>query len=359
MANHWRNMLAPAFLAPTLALLSEQRFRRLPRLPAGPADGPWPSLSIIVPARNEAENLRRLLPSLTLLQYEGQLELIVVDDDSTDGTAAVAMGFGARVVRIDDLPAGWLGKPNACHQGALAATGQWLLFTDADTVHQADSLKRAVSFVLTHHLDGLSLFLRQETNSPLDRLALMTAFGGLFAGMKPAPTMLNGQYILVRRQTYLASGGFAAVANQPLEDLALGRRLACQGYRVPILHGDDVGHVRMYPSLGSLWRGLARLSAGSLYWTGPGSLLTVLFITSAAVPLLALPGALFGRVRKGWIIVSWLVVVPGIVPWARRFGSAGWAVLAPVGAVVVQFAAVWGLLSRLFGRRLYWKGRPV
>ena len=145
------------------------------------------------------------------LRYPGQYELIVVDDNSTDDTAAVAAAWGARVVSPRHLPPGWKGKPHACHQGALAAGGEWLLFTDADTIHPPDGAgTRSGLRHARQGLDGLSLFLKQECRNLVDRLALTTAFAGLFAGLPrrtpaqrpvraPAPGRLLGERGLLGR----------------------------------------------------------------------------------------------------------------------------------------------------------------
>ncbi len=120
-------------------------------------------------------------------------------------------------------------------------------------------------------LDGLSLFLDQECRDLAQRLALSTAFAGLFAGLPRGATLLNGQYILLRRDVYEMSGGFSAVRGEMLEDVALGHLLRSRGGRVPMMHGYDVARVRMYRSSGQMWHGLTRLGAGSLRWEGPGA----------------------------------------------------------------------------------------
>jgi chlorobactene glucosyltransferase len=321
--------------------------------------GPLPTLSIIVPARNEEARLKRLLPLLNSIAYPGQWELIVVDDDSSDGTANVARELGARVICLENLPQGWRGKTYACHRGAQTASGDWLLFTDADTLHEAHGPAQVVAYALSRRLDGLSVFLKQITVGVIDRLAIMAAFSGLFAGLRSDSVLLNGQYILLRYDVYKRSGGFATVAGEVLEDLALGHHLSKLGYRVPMLRGENVASVRMYDDNMSLWHGLTRLGAGSLSWLGPGSAITTLFITGAMTPILALVAAIRQGRNRRWAVFTWMAVALGFVPWARRFGSVWLALLAPFGAAMVQIAAVWGLASRLFGRSLVWKGRKV
>jgi len=359
MADSIANWVSMAFLAGPLALYSERCFRNLPELPQLASPFALPALSIIVPARNEAANLKRLLPSLTAISYPGKSELIVVDDNSTDETAYIAGKHGARVIQLNDLPKGWSGKTYACHQGAMAATGDWLLFTDADTIHHPSGPANAVAYANGNGLDGLSIFFRQITSKGLDGLALLVAFAGLFVGLGADDAIINGQYILLRRDVYKNSGGFSSVSGESMEDLALGHHLQTRGYRVPLLRSDTIASVQMYTDTTSLWQGLTRIGAGSLRWLGARSIITALFITGVMTPILAVIKSFQLRRNRKWALTSWAVIALSFVPWARRFGSAWLALLAPLGAFMVQGAAVWGLTRRLFGRGTRWKGRRV
>jgi chlorobactene glucosyltransferase len=355
----WRPNAALTFVSLPLSIWAEHTYQAMPRLHASVGAGPLPALSIIIPARNEAGNLSRLLPSLRRLCYPGPLELIVVDDGSSDGTGQVAAAHGAQVLRIDHLPDGWKGKPHACHQGAQAAMGDWLLFTDADTVHLPDSAARAVDYAVQRQLDGLSLFLKQESKTWIDRLALTAAYAGLFAGTRPQDRLLNGQYVLLLRDVYWESGGFEAVRAEALEDVALGNRLRRQGYRVPILVGEDAATVRMYDNTRQLWNGMNRLGADSLRWGGLRAAWTALFVTALMSPLIALVGVCTGKLDRRWLPATWAAAAVPMIPWASRFGNALWALAIPFGALFVQAAALWGILNRLVGRGIRWKGRRV
>jgi chlorobactene glucosyltransferase len=356
LADNWALM---AFLTAPLAIISESRYRALPRVPDEQVRGPLPSLSIIVPARNEAANLPHLLVSLNAIDYPGPCELIVVDDDSRDETACLAEQAGARVIRLDHLSSGWLGKPHACHHGAAAARGEWLLFTDADTVHAPDGVARAVSLAERRQLDGLSLFIRQLFSNSLERLGLMAAYAGLFFTLEPDQGILNGQFILLRRSVYENSGGYQRVAREPIEDVALGRHLRSQGYMVPLYRSDDIAGVHMYGDKQSLWHGLSRLGSGTLSWLGPGAILTALLITGTMLPILAT----LSMIRRGrnllLALMSWLAIALGFMPWARRFGAPWLAPLAPFGALLVQAAGIWGFLGRFSGRGIRWKDRHI
>ncbi|MCW5853582.1 MAG: hypothetical protein KIT87_26185, partial [Anaerolineae bacterium] len=180
----------------------------------------------------------------------------------------------------------------------------------------------------------------------------------LFAGHDAGHPILNGQYILLRRGVYTASGGFAQVWREPLEDLALGHLLHSLGYYVPILNGETVASVQMYQDIGHLWQGMARLGSGSLRWTN-GLVWTLLLITAVMTPLLVGGAVALKRLSPAWLLATWAAVTLSLLPWARRFGGQGYAPLAPLGALVVQAAGCWGLLSRLFGRGVRWKDRRV
>ena len=355
---------------------AERVYSDLPQLTRQVCTAELPSLSVIVPARNEAHNLRRLLPSLEGQNYRGEMEIIVVDDHSTDGTAGMVecgvrdSGCSVKLVCAGALPPGWLGKPHASQSGASEARGKWLLFTDADTEHEAFSAASAVTFAEAHGLDGLSIFPRQETRGLLDGVVLMVAFAGLFAGLHRSTSMLNGQYVLVRRDVYEASGGFAAVRSEMMDDLAYGNLLAEQGYKVPIMRGEALASVHMYDTWQQMWHGLTRLGSGSLRYNGSMALITAIFVTGVMMPLWTL---FFNRHQLREIPslkFIWLTAFLGFIPWAKRFNrkqesgssilnTALGAMLAPVAAVMIQGSAVWGLVSRLLGRGVSWKNRRV
>lgn len=373
---------AIAYLAPPLGWLAEQRYQQLPAIktalqpvataqtrftqPIDPlpsalfGERAWPFVSIIVPARNEASNLHRLLPSLCRLTYPGYFEVIVVDDNSTDATADVARQHGMQVVTPGPLPAGWLGKPHASHFGASVARGDWLLFTDADTCHAPDSLTRTIQHAEREDLDGLSCHLAQDTIGIVDRLSLMVAYASLFAGLAPDHTSLNGQYVLIRRDVYAQSGGFAEVRQEAMDDLAFGRILHTHGYNVPLACGASIASVAMYADYEEMWRGMGRVAASSLRFAGSGSVITALFVTAIMTPLLVIRMVWLGKLHRAWLPLTWAATIIGIWPWAKRFDvhpSRLW--LAPFGALIVQLSAMWRLLNRIIGRGVRWKDRQV
>lgn len=348
-----------ALLALALGWRSDRNYCRLPKLQKNSRRNRLPSLSIIVPARNEEENLKRLLPSLQRINYPGESEIIVVDDNSQDNTAGIVHHYHAKLVRAGEPAKGCFGKQNACHQGAVVAKGTWLLFTDADTLHAADGPAGAVSYVLDNKLDGLSTFLEQRFFGSMDRLVLTAAFAGLFAAHRTNQATLNGQFILIHRDVYLRCGGFLAVGDQMLDDLAFADLVNKMGFKVPLVRAEHFGKVYMYDDTRELWQGISRLGSDSLRWTGIRSLLTVLYITIMTLPLFVLMDFLKRQTSILWLLISWFSSSLSVMSWSRRFGSGFFALLAPLGAFFVMSASVWGLLSKLFGRKLIWKERRV
>jgi len=211
-------------------------------------------VSVIVPARNEEVCLEACLRSL-IGQAGVAFEIIVVDDASTDRTRQIAASFPqVRVVDARALPAGWSGKTNAMVCGEEHARGQWLLFTDADTVHLPDSLARALHEALDHGAALLSYSPVQEVHSFWEKAAMPVIFGELAGTYRPREVndpasktaAANGQYLLISREAYAAVGGFSAVATSLLEDVALARLVKGSGRRIFFRFGGDAVRTRMY-----------------------------------------------------------------------------------------------------------------
>lgn len=365
-----------------LAWRSYRAYERLPSLdatyPPGPGDGSAPgvsappgegspTLSIIVPARDEAHNLPRLLPSLTAQDYT-PLEIIVVDDGSADDTAGVARRLGARVVAAGPLPPGWAGKPHACLAGANAAVGDWLLFTDADTWHAPDGARRALAYAHAHDLDALSLFLRQECRTRWERLLLPYAYRHFFAGVDARAvnddhrraSLLNGQYLLIRRDAYGRAGGHAAVRASIVEDVAFGHVLKVGGVRLRMARGEAVAAVRMYTGLGAIIAGFAKNSLRFALDDPRRGALVIASTLLAAQPLLA--GVRLARRPRRTealdLAVGLAVEMVALVPWQRRFGTPiADALLQPVAALLFQAIALAGLWSTVRRGGTRWKGR--
>jgi len=213
-----------------------------------------PAVSVIVPARNEEACLGTCLESL-VAQTGVAFEIIVVDDHSTDRSREIALAFPAvRVIEAGPLPDGWTGKNNAVVTGAREARGQWLLFTDADTVHLPGSLARALAEAQENKADLLSYSPEQIAVTFWEMATLPVVFAELARQYPPSKVSdpnspaaaANGQYILVKRKAYDAAGGHAAIAGTILEDVALARAVKASGRKIRFRYAADAVRTRMY-----------------------------------------------------------------------------------------------------------------
>jgi len=212
-----------------------------------------PSVSVIIPARNEEHTLPDLLNSLSG-QLSSENEVIVVDDHSEDRTKAVAEKSAVKVLESLPIPEGWLGKTWACYQGARIASGEILIFLDADTVLEKNGLKKIIETYVAK--DGvLSIQPYHKMRNLYEQLSaffniIMMAGSGAFTvlGRRIKPIGLFGQVVVMRRQYYLDSGGHDQVKGEILEDLAFGSELQKKGVEIHCLGGKSTVSFRMYPN---------------------------------------------------------------------------------------------------------------
>jgi len=227
---------------------------------------PQERVSIVIPARDEETNIARVVKSLA--SQTGVLEILVVDDQSTDRTGEILAGLAPaipllRTLRVESLPEGWLGKTHAMAMGAGAASADWLLFTDADTEHLPGSLAELLQRAEDEHADLLSLSPGQETPTWWEKSVIPLVFVKLaslfrFAEVSDphsAAAAANGQYVLVRRDIYQRSGGHEAVKSAILEDVELARRIKALGGKLIFLPGAPWVRTRMYQRFPEMWEG--------------------------------------------------------------------------------------------------------
>lgn len=243
-------------------------------LPTGnaSANNGAPLVSIIVPARNEEINIERCVKSLLEQDYEN-FEVIAVDDGSTDDTAGILDDLAAThpngkrlwILQLRDLPAGWAGKPHAIHMGTQEASGEWLLFTDADTWHAPNALRSAVTQAIQEQADLFTLQSTQELPTFWDKALMPMAFLGVAMLYPPnavndpaSPVAVaNGQYILIRRTVYDQLGGYDRpdMRYTLLDDRDLAHIVKENGYRLHFVDGRGLVRTHMYRNLGEIWRG--------------------------------------------------------------------------------------------------------
>jgi glycosyltransferase involved in cell wall biosynthesis len=289
-----------------------------------------PTVSIIVPARNEEACLGACLQSLVLQNDDAQtgvaLEIIVVDDHSTDGTRQIALSFpSVLVIEAGPLPAGWTGKNNAVTAGARAARGECLLFTDADTIHLPGSLARSLAEAQRYGAALLSYSPKQIVKSFAEKAVMPVIFAELAAAFRPAQVSdpnspaaaANGQYVLITREAYDAVGGHAAIAGNLLEDVALARAVKRSGRKLFFRYGGDAAQTRMYRSFAQLREGWTKNLA--LLFPSPARLAALRaleFVLITASSAIAVAAALRGH-RQPAVMAAMLAIILYAVFLAR------------------------------------------
>ncbi|MFL5593454.1 MAG: glycosyltransferase [Gemmatimonadaceae bacterium] len=379
--------LLPAFLwslpwiiPPLITYFRLRRSRSLDEYSASAPEKPL-LVTVIVPARNEAHNIARCVKSILTTTYPS-LELVVVDDSSTDGTGdvarnAIASDSRARVVRNATLPDGWFGKQWACTTGAKVAHGEILQFTDADTVHAPDLVARSVNAIRDTHADLFSVGGRQELGGFWEKViqpqvfAMLTMRYGGTESVNESPRVsdkiANGQCIFVKRESYDAIGGHASVRTSVAEDLMLAQKFFAAGKKVVLMLGLDQLSTRMYASLPEIISGWRKnVFAGGLDSVPFGRIgrlflpfLLLLPPLLELLPPLALLLALFGM-ETGNTLMWWAAICSTatlacwIVVYIATRNNPLYALAYPLGALMllyIFFTAV------ILGRRVTWKGR--
>lgn len=231
-----------------------------------------PRLSVIIPARNEQSNIATCLQGLLGQTYPKQaLEIIVVDDGSTDETSAIVRKLmdthsQIRLIEAGSLPEGWKGKSHACWRGAGHAHGEWLCFMDADVTAMPELLLSAVKYAEAEDYDLFTLFPFQEMLGFWERLLMPIAFLSFLFLVDPKrindpqkkDALAVGHFILVKRAAYDATGGHQTIRSELLDDVALAGRFKGEGFRIHLGSGKKLVRTRMYSDLKDLWQGLTR-----------------------------------------------------------------------------------------------------
>ena len=369
----------PWVVAPLAVLLRSRNSRSLDEMPAdAPADAPL--VSVIIPARDEARCIARCVRSVLATTYP-RLEVIVVDDHSTDGTGDLARqaapGDGRlRVIVPPTLPEGWFGKQWACASGARESRGEILCFADADTAHAPDLLARSVHAMRDRDADLFSVAGRQELGGFWERViqpqvfALLSARYGGSEHMERSPRAVdkiaNGQCLFARRDAYESLGGHALVKDKVAEDLGLAQRFFAAGRRVGLAVGLEQLSTRMYTSLGELVRGWGKnVYAGGREAMRGGRLGRALFPVLlpvgplfSLVPLIALVAGLVGATTLPLLL--WAALATGALTlwWAMVYVAIGESPLYALGWPLGAAILLWIMLTAIArGERVMWKGR--
>lgn len=337
----------------------------------------YPRVSILVPARNEAGNIRACVQSLLSQNYL-DFEVLVLDDNSTDRTLAILLELTdsnprLRLLEGLPLPAGWLGKHWACHQLAQAADGNLLLFTDADTRHTPTMLRDSVSALLSERADLLTAFPHEEVRSWGEKLIVPVISFGIFAFLPiplvrylrwPGLSVTIGQFMLFRREAYDAIGGYEAVREHLVDDVMLGRRILARDMEWRLLNGTEHISCRMYRDFWQVVDGFSKnvfaffdyrtlLYLVAWLWVATAFLLpfSALYYQAIEMPLEFYP-----------YNIAAIAVCESLLLWSiayRRFKFPALLVLFyPVSIFLFTLIALRSMIISLTGHAT-WKGRSL
>jgi chlorobactene glucosyltransferase len=351
------------------------RSLKVPRLDSKIAE-PAPLVSVLIPARDEEASIATCLLSLQKQDYPNY-EVLVLNDNSTDNTAAIVSKIATEDERIklfngEQLPEGWAGKPFACHQLAKKAKGSWLLFVDADTIHAPHMLRSVIAQAAEMKVSLLSGFPRQMANNLSQKIAVPVIYFIILSLFpmwwlqrfkKPKPSVAIGQFLLFPREEYWRIGGHEAVKSKILEDIWLGIEISRHGGRHLAIDLSSVVSCDMYKTLGSMWQGLTRciysvaaistialiglMIAGYLFFLAPFYwLLNELFIVDAS---LALRAVVMSQVAI-LLAMRWTVDNHFKAPVISTL-------LHPIGLFFIILTCIYAIVQQAVGASVYWKNR--
>ncbi|MBV9539473.1 MAG: glycosyltransferase [Acidisphaera sp.] len=327
-----------------------------------------PDVDVVVPARDEAAVIGQSIGSLRAQDYRGRLRIVLVDDDSSDGTAETARAVGGRhaltVVRGTERPRGWAGKLWAVHQGLARTSAPLVLLTDADIVHDPAHVSALVAQAERSGADLVSEMVALRCESLAER-ALVPAFVYFFALLYPFAWVNDarrrtaaaaGGTMLLRRQALARVGGVASIRGALIDDVALGT-VVKRGGKVWLGHSGLARSVRPYPGWADVWRMVARsayvqLRCSPLLLAATIVGLSLLFLVP---PLVAVGGDGVAR----WLGVGgWAVMAGSFLPMLRRYRlSPLWAPLLPAIALFYMAATIGSAIDHHRGRGVAWRGR--
>lgn len=372
-----------AWIVLALGMIKGHKRMSLLNRPGFPLPEPAPTVSVLVPVKDEAQQIRPCIESILALDYP-DLRILVIDDRSADGTAHILDELARRhprrleVIHVQDggLPAGWSGKCHALYVGSQRASGDWLLFVDSDVIVAPDALRVAVGLAEWKRYDLVSLLPRVEAHSFWERL--ITPLCGAASGAMyllpmtnynelPSVAFANGQFMLTRRDAYQAIGGHAAVRHTLSEDVAIARMLKRRGFRPRLAIGSDFASTRMYSSLGAILQGWSRnFFSGSL--GRPWRILAAIafVLVSCCSCYAALAWGIYRNINPitwiggwGWITVAlahWIVMTSALAQSYRWSGNPRrYALLFPIGAATLL--VIWLKALRMsLGGKVQWRG---
>jgi chlorobactene glucosyltransferase len=365
--------VASALWAGAAALALHER-RRAERPDDEPPLRDGPRVSVVVPARDEERGIGAAVRSLRALEYR-DLEIVIVDDGSTDGTLAAARdaaGGDPRVTVVEGapLPDGWVGKSWACWQGVQRTTGEWLLFTDADVVHAPDSLGRTLAMATRLGRGGLTLFPTIVCQGVAERVVTPAALVAIGSFVAPGPlarsdrsrvAIAAGGYILVARRLYDAVGGHAGIRTRMVDDVCLAAAVKRFGALIVPVPAGRMARLRMYHGPREVWDGWSKNASFAAVGPPVKGLVSAGVIAAVALgPAAATAAGLRSRDRGlaavGIAGLGAMAALQRLASWAVPT-PARYAATLPLGMLVLAGATARGALERLVGLGPKWRGR--
>jgi len=355
---------------PALLFMANLRVYRRPSLAT--TDGAWPSVSILIPSRNEEQSIRAAVEA-ALASRGIEMEVVVLDDRSEDATAALVQEIAQRDPRVRlllgaELPEGWCGKQYACWQLARQASHDLLLFLDADVRLHADGVARLVTFLGESQADLVSGIPYQETKTLFERL-LVPLIHFILLGFLPLQRMRAsrhpayaagcGQLFLARRSSYEKAGGHAAIRTTLHDGIELPRAFRRAGLKTDLCDATNVATCRMYHSAGQVWHGLVKNAVEGL---GSPRLImpsTLLLLGGQVLPVILLglapwqSATVFGLS----VVATFCSYLPRFIAAVRFHQSFLGALLHPVGTLILVALQWYALLRYAWGLPSDWKGR--
>ncbi|MBZ5599202.1 MAG: glycosyltransferase [Acidobacteriia bacterium] len=363
----WASRLVSAALGmPRIPDVSRPEWDRNPVTPRGN-----PRVSIIVPARNEQEEIEQALSSLLALDYDNY-EVIAVDDRSADRTGEIMDRIAAspqahgclKVIHIDSLPTGWLGKTHAMWTAGKEAAGDWLLFTDADVLFKPDALRRAMAYAESEPADHVVLFPRMIMKRPGEKM-MIAFFQTLFVfGHRPWKVaepdtkdhMGVGAFNLVRRRVYEAIGTYHALRMEVLDDMKLGKVVKNAGYAQRNVFGEDLISIRWAKGALGVVRNLTKNFFAIMSFQWPRALLSC-----AALAFLNLMPFLGVWLAHGWARLPYAVALLSMfliylgMSWKSAV-PAYYFFLHPISTALFMYTMLRSMLLTLWHGGVVWRG---
>jgi cellulose synthase/poly-beta-1,6-N-acetylglucosamine synthase-like glycosyltransferase len=357
-----------------LTTVARSRMRKLiesrATLPIDP-----PSVTVLVPAKDEGEHIRTCIERVLKLDYPS-LNVIAIDDRSEDQTGTVldemaGASASLRVVHIGLLPMGWLGKSHALHKAAMTVDSEWLFFVDSDVKLQPDALRRMMALSLDRGYDAVSILTAIETQRFVEKLMLpllAATWAGVFSAdqtnedSEKEKAVANGQVYLIRTAAYRAVGGHEAVRDRIVEDVELMRLLKLKGFRTRLFSGKELASTRMHTHLKQMFHGWARIFAGTSRKRIVPMIAAIFFLLLCVLSLYVAAAWAMWTMSLPWLVAAAVhaAVMTFMFACVWRWSGNRWAhsLLLPI-SVPIEIAILIFSIRRALTGQVTWRGNSV